>query len=104
LKAADKIFYSLSDPQRRMILQMLSENEMTVNSISAKFRISRPAISKHLRILQSSKLVKPRKTGRYRYYRLNPDPLNEVHKWLKYFDKFWDEKLNSLKNFMENKK
>ena len=97
----DKIFYSLADPGRRSILRMLSENEMTVNSIAEKFNISRPAVSKHLKILYNSNLVKQRQSGRERYYRLNPQPLNEIYKWLEYFDKFWDKKLNSLKNHIE---
>lgn len=101
MKVADKIFYSLADPGRRSILQMLCENEMTVNSIADKFNISRPAVSKHLKILYNSNLVKQRQSGRERYYSINPQPLNEIYKWLEYFDKFWDKKLNSLIKHIE---
>lgn len=101
MRIADKVFYSLADPGRRAILQMLTENEMTVNSIAEKFNISRPAISKHLKILYSSDLVKQKQSGRERYYSINPQPLNEIYKWLENFDKFWDKKLNSLKNYIE---
>lgn len=81
---------------------MLTDKEMHVNSIAQKFKFSRPAVSKHLRILEQSELVSARKDGRERYYRVNPAPLNEVYKWLERYNKFWDEKLNALKNFVEN--
>ena len=98
----DNIFSALADGSRRQILMMLTEKEMHVNSIALNFKFSRPAVSKHLRILENSKLVKARKEGRERFYRINPEPLNEVYKWLEFYNKFWDEKLNSLKSFIEN--
>lgn len=98
----DNIFSALADGSRRQILMMLTEKEMHVNNIAKNFKFSRPAVSKHLKILETSKLVKARKEGRERFYRLNPEPLNEVYKWLEFYNKFWDDKLNSLKNFVEN--
>jgi DNA-binding transcriptional ArsR family regulator len=98
----DNIFSALADGSRRQILMMLTEKEMHVNSIALNFKFSRPAVSKHLRILENSKLVKARKDGRERYYRINPEPLNEIYKWLEFYNKFWDDKLHSLKNFVEN--
>lgn len=74
---------------------------MHVNAIAGKFRISRPAVSKHLKILDRSKLITFKKEGRERYYSLNPKPIRSVFEWLKFYDKFWDEKLNSLKTFVE---
>jgi len=101
-KRIDYVFSALADESRRQILTMLTDKEMHVNSIASNFKFSRPAVSKHLRILTESKLVKARKEGRERYYKLNPEPLNEVYKWLERYNKFWDDKLNSLKNFVEN--
>ncbi len=98
----DNIFSALADGSRRQILMMLTEKEMHVNNIAQNFKFSRPAVSKHLRILEKSKLVKARKDGRERFYRINPEPLNEIYKWLEFYNKFWDDKLNSLKNFVEN--
>jgi DNA-binding transcriptional ArsR family regulator len=98
----DDVFSALADNNRREILMMLSESKMTVNSISENFNISRPAISKHLKILLKTNLVVPAQKGRERYYRINVEPLNEVKKWLDYYDKFWDKKLNLLKNYLEN--
>ena len=99
----DNVFNALADSSRRQILTMLIEKEMRVNDIAGHFKFSRPAVSKHLRILQESNLVLPRKEGRERYYRVNAKPLKEVNKWLEYFEKFWDTKLTSLKNFIEKK-
>ena len=99
----DNIFNALADHSRRQILTMLTEKEMRVNDIAGHFKFSRPAVSKHLRILQENNLVIPRKEGRERYYKINAQPLKEINKWLEYFDKFWNKKLNSLKNFIETK-
>ena len=97
----DDVFSALADQNRRSILLMLSDSEMTVNNISDKFHISRPAISKHLKVLLKTNLVIPKKEGRERYYRLNVEPLNEVREWLRFYDKFWDKKLKQLKNYLE---
>ena len=98
----DDVFSALADQNRRQILMMLAADKMTVNSIADKFNISRPAVSKHLKILLNTNLVQPSKKGRERYYQLNVEPLNEVKHWLGFYDKFWDEKLHLLKNFVEN--
>lgn len=97
----DDVFSALADQNRRQILMMLSEKQLTVNAISEKFQISRPAISKHLKILLNTNLVTPNQKGRERYYQLNVEPLNEVRKWMEFYDKFWDNKLKQLKNFVE---
>lgn len=97
----DDVFSALADQNRRQILMMLLDDKLTVNAISGKFNISRPAISKHLKVLLKTNLVVPLQKGRERYYRLNVEPLNEVRKWLEFYDKFWDKKLHQLKNFVE---
>ena len=99
----DDVFSALADSHRRSILLMLSDKDMPVNSIAERFKVSRPAISKHLRVLLKTNLVVPKQQGRKRYYHLNVEPLNEVMDWLRFYDKFWDEKLHSLKNYLENK-
>ncbi len=98
------VFQAISDPIRREIILLLSEKNLTLNGVTQNFKISRPAISKHIKILEECGLVTIEQQGRERYCNVNPEPLNEVYDWLSYFDKFWDNKLNSLKNFMENKK
>jgi len=97
----DDVFSALADQNRRQILMMLSDEKMTVNNIADKFEISRPAVSKHLKVLLKTHLVTPVQKGRERYYSINVAPLNEVREWLKFYDKFWDKKLNQLKNYLE---
>jgi len=97
----DDVFSALADSNRRQILMMLSENDMNVNSIAVKFKVSRPAISKHLKILTRSKLVKPKRKGRQRYYSLNALPLREVESWIKFYEKFWNEKLDNLEIYLQ---
>ncbi len=99
----DDVFSALADSSRRQILMMLSEKKMTVNSIAENFHFSRPAVSKHLKVLLNTNLVSSEQTGRERYYKLNVEPLNEVRDWLKFYNKFWDNKLNMLKNYLEEK-
>ncbi len=100
----DDVFSALADQNRRQILIMLSNKELTVNTIAEKFRFSRPAVSKHLKVLLKTNLVNSRQEGRERYYNINVEPLNEVKDWLKFYDKYWDKKLNALKNYVEKKK
>ncbi len=97
----NKIFSALADENRRKILVMLSNQSKHVNDIASNFKISRPAISKHLRILERSKLITHKKEGRERYYSFNPKPMKAVFDWLKFYHKFWDDKLSSLKLFVE---
>ncbi len=100
----DNVFSALADSSRRQILVMLSRNELSVNAIAGQFKVSRPAISKHLKILSRSGLVKPKRKGRQRYYSLSPAPLKEVKSWLEFYEKFWNEKLNKLKTYVEKSK
>ncbi|MFI5237683.1 MAG: ArsR/SmtB family transcription factor [Ignavibacteriales bacterium] len=97
------VFQAISDPIRREIILLVSENNLTLNGVAENFRISRPAISKHIKILEECGLVTINQQGRERICKLNAEPLNEVYDWLAYFDKFWDKKLNSLKNILEKK-
>jgi len=97
------VFQAISDPIRREIILLLSEKNLTLNGVSQNFLISRPAISKHIKILEECGLVTINQQGRERYCNVNPEPLNEVYDWLSYFDKFWDNKLNALKKLLEEK-
>ncbi len=98
---ANSVFSALADQSRRKILVMLSKEQMHVNEIADKFNISRPAVSRHLRILERSKLITFKKEGRQRYYKLNPKPIKAVFDWLKFYDAFWENKLSTLKTFIE---
>ncbi|MBD8498020.1 ArsR/SmtB family transcription factor [Paenibacillus arenosi] len=96
------VFQAIADPTRRQLLSLLSEQEMPVTSISRHFPMSRTAVSKHLRILAEAGLVKDRKVGRETRYRLESEPLQELKRWLSYYERFWDNKLAMLKHFVES--
>lgn len=98
------IFQAIADPTRRELLSLLANREMPVTIISEHFPISRTAVSKHLHILAEAGLVTERKVGRETRYKLQPEPLKELKQWLSYYERFWDDKLTALKNFVENNK
>ncbi len=100
----NEIFSALADESRRNILMMLSTGSKNVNAIAESFKISRPAVSKHLRILERSKLVKAKREGRERIFTLNPEPVKQAMDWFKFYEKFWNEKLDALVNYLEKTK
>ncbi|WP_435166363.1 ArsR/SmtB family transcription factor [Paenibacillus glycanilyticus] len=95
------VFQAIADPTRRSLLQLLVDQEMPVNVISGHYSMSRTAVSKHLRVLAEAGLVKERKVGRETRYRLEPEPLLELKRWLSYYERFWENKLQALKRFVE---
>lgn len=96
------VFQAIADPTRRKLLHLLGDGEQPVNALSVHFPMSRPAVSKHLRILSDAGLVKDRKVGRETRYRLEPEPLRELQRWLAYFEQYWDNKLAALKQYVES--
>ena len=97
------VFTAVADPTRRQIIQLLAQKELAVKDISNHFPVSRPAISKHLRILRQAGLVEEHKQGRYRYYMLRPEKLQDLRAWVTYFDAFWLDKLKILKEQVEKR-
>jgi DNA-binding transcriptional ArsR family regulator len=97
-----EIYRAISDPTRRAILDKLRAGPAPVNALAADFRQSRPAISKHLRVLRAARLVKERREGRERCYSLQPQPLRNVARWLEEYRSFWETSLNNLKFHLEN--
>lgn len=95
-------FRAIADPTRREILSLLRGGSRTVGDITVHFRTSRPAISKHLRVLRSAGLVVSRKEGTARICRLNAKPLRAVNTWLRGYEAFWGETLRDLKNYIED--
>lgn len=96
------VFQVIADPTRRQLLKLLGEQEMSVTVISRHFPMSRTAVSKHLRVLADAGLVKDRKVGRETRYRLEPEPLLELKRWLSYYEQYWDNKLSVLKHLVES--
>lgn len=95
------VFQAIADPTRRKVLNLLAGQEMPVNAISGHFPMSRTAVSKHLRILADAGLVQERKVGREKRYRLQPEPLQELKRWLAYYERFWENRLSVLKQLVE---
>jgi DNA-binding transcriptional ArsR family regulator len=96
------VFQAIADPTRRTLLRLLDDQEMPVTVISGHFPMTRTAVSKHLRILADAGLVKERKVGRETRYRLDPEPLLELKRWLAYYERYWENKLEALKRFVES--
>jgi DNA-binding transcriptional ArsR family regulator len=94
-------FHALADPTRRAVLDLLRQGSQPAGQIARAFPVSRPAISKHLRLLRRAHLVQERREGRNRLYQLNPEPLKAVDTWLQQYRVFWEANLNSLKAFVE---
>jgi DNA-binding transcriptional ArsR family regulator len=102
-KNHDIVFRAISDPTRREILNILRGGQQTVGGIARNFRISRPAISKHLRLLHSAGLVVTRQQGTANFCSLDPKPLRVINDWLQDYEMFWNESLQRLKKHLEEK-
>ena len=99
---AEAVFVVLADPTRRSVLDLLRQGSLPAGRIAQAFPVSRPAISKHLRLLRRAHLVREQRAGRHRYYQLNPEPLKAVDAWLQQYRSFWRGNLAGLKEFVES--
>jgi DNA-binding transcriptional ArsR family regulator len=102
-KASDDVFRAIADPTRRAILDRLRAGPANAGALAADFRSSRPAISKHLRVLRDARLVADRRVGRERVYSVKPLPLQSVVGWLEGYRSFWQSSLTQLKRNLEEK-
>ncbi len=100
-KQHEAVFRAIADPTRREILGLLRGGRQTVGAIAGNFRMSRPAISKHIRLLRSAGLVVSRRHGTTSICELNAKPLRAVNEWLRDYEVFWDESLRNLKQYVE---
>ena len=103
-KQRNSVFRAIADPTRREILSILRGGRQSVGQIAGNFRMSRPAVSKHLRLLRSAGLIVARKDGTTNLMGLNAKPLRLIDDWLQDYETFWDETLHSLKRHMEGEK
>jgi DNA-binding transcriptional ArsR family regulator len=97
------VFRAIGDPSRRQILQLLSRETLTINSLVENFDMSRPAVSKHIKILYSTGFISIEDKGRERYCTLKPDGFTELQKWIDFFDVFWKLKLKKLETLLNQK-
>lgn len=98
------VFQAIADPNRRAILSLLAEKRMTLNSVAENFRISRPAVSRHIKILKECGLVVVIPQGRERYVEARFDRLGEVSDWIEKYRQVWEAKFDRLDKVLENMK
>jgi DNA-binding transcriptional ArsR family regulator len=96
-------FQVIADSSRRQMLMMLSKDSMTINSLAENFDMSRPAVSKHIKILYIAGFISIKDIGRERHCILKQDGFNELQDFINYFDKFWTSKLKKLETILNNK-
>jgi DNA-binding transcriptional ArsR family regulator len=89
---------AIADPIRRRVLELVRDEELPAGRLAAEFAVSRPAVSRHLRVLREAGLVRERKAGRLRLYRADPAPLAELRTWL---ERYWDDRLDALRALAE---
>jgi DNA-binding transcriptional ArsR family regulator len=98
------VFQAIADPTRREIIQLLSKQSLNVNAVADNFDISRPAISRHVRILTECGLLVIRRHGRERYCQADLRKLKQVADWTERYREFWTKKLDALEDFLEKDK
>jgi DNA-binding transcriptional ArsR family regulator len=95
------VFQAIADPTRREIINMVANHAMNLNTVAEKFEMSRPAISKHIKILTQCGLVTIRQQGRERFCEAKLEKLGEVFDWIEQYKVFWTKKLDALSLFLE---
>jgi DNA-binding transcriptional ArsR family regulator len=99
-KTLDDTFSALADPTRRDILVALADGERSVSELAAPFKISLPAISKHLSVLERAGLITRERQGRVRRCRLEPEPLADAMQWIASYGRFWEDSFDSLERLL----
>jgi DNA-binding transcriptional ArsR family regulator len=94
------VFQAIADPTRREIINMVAHETLNLNSVAEKFHISRPAISKHIKILTECGLIVINQKGRERHCEANLKKLNEISVWVEQYREFWEQKLDALENYL----
>jgi DNA-binding transcriptional ArsR family regulator len=98
----DLIFSALSDSTRRTMLQRLAEGEMSVMELAAPFDMTKPAVTKHLKVLEKAGLLQRQIIGRTHRCRLMPQPLGEAAGWIAFYEKFWNMKFDALDKYLND--
>ena len=97
------VFQVIADPSRRQMMQLLSKDSMTINKLAENFDMSRPAVSKHIKIMHLAGFISIKDIGRERYCTLKQDGFTKLQQFINYFDKFWAGKLKKLETILNNK-
>lgn len=94
------VFQAIADPVRRDIIELLSNEKLTVNTVAEKFDVSRPAISKHLKILKECGIIDINKEGRERFCQIQPKNLIPAFLWIEQYKSLWEDKLDSFEDYL----
>jgi DNA-binding transcriptional ArsR family regulator len=94
------VFQAIADPTRRAIINMIANESLNLNSVAENFDISRPAISKHIKILTECGLIEIKQYGRERHCEAKLETLNEVFDWVEQYKKFWNTKFDALEVYL----
>ncbi len=95
------VFQAIADPNRRAIIGLLAKQDLNLNQVADEFNISRPAVSKHIKILTECGLVTIKQEGRERYCSARLNQLSEVNEWVEQYKKFWNSKLDALEVYLD---
>jgi DNA-binding transcriptional ArsR family regulator len=94
------VFQAIADPTRRQIIELIAREPLNINAVAERFDISRPAISKHVKILTECGLIVIKQQGRERVCKAKLQRLNEVSQWIEQYRVFWTSKLDALENYL----
>ena len=100
----DNIFASLADATRRDILKRVAREQLSISDIAKHYKLTFAAISKHLKILEKAKLVVKRRQGKQQFVELSPATLKNAEKFIQEYEKMWNQRLDSLENYLNNLK
>jgi len=101
---ADKVLDAFGDPTRRRVFERLRHRTRSVREIADGMKVSRPAVSQHLKVLREAKLVQMEKRGQQHIYQIKPDAMRELEKWVKRMTKMWDERFDALDKLLLKEK
>lgn len=97
------VFQVIADPSRRQMLMLLSKDSMTINALAENFDMSRPAVSKHIKVMYNAGFISITDIGRERHCTLKRDAFDQLQEFIDYFDKFWATKLKKLETILDKR-
>ena len=98
------VFRVIADPSRRKMLSLLTKSSLTINSLAENFDMSRPAVSKHIKLLYAAGFISIQDIGRERHCMLKQEGFNDLQQWISHFDAFWSSRFKKLETLMNNKR
>ena len=96
-----RIFAALADPTRRAIIQRLARGEASAGQLAKPFGISKPAVSKHLKVLENANLIIRKKDAQWHRFQLRSDALEQVSRWIAQYRQFWEDRMDALTEYLE---